>query len=162
MKTLSLESKFNLWVSSWLKGYNHAKYWRRRAIVIDPYNKTPLLIKLYYLCWIKRVDAKFCCSFGTNLNNGSRFKTPPILPHGPYGIICGHDWSFGSNCIIYHQTTFAGGGTIGDNCMIGAGAKILNGVTIGDNVKVGMNAIVIDDIQSDSTVVLSRPRILHH
>ena len=70
---------------SWVKGYNHEKYWHRRSIVVDPKNKTPLLIKLYYLWYIKRKDAKFGCSFGTNLNSGSYFETPPYLPHGPYG-----------------------------------------------------------------------------
>ena len=95
---------------SWVKGYNHEKYWHRRSIVVDPKNKTPLLIKLYYLWYIKRKDAKFGCSFGTNLNSGSYFETPPYLPHGPYGIICGHNWCVGSQCIIYHQVTLAGGG----------------------------------------------------
>ncbi len=37
-----------------IQHYNHEKYWRRRAIVIDPTNKTPLVIKLYYLYYIKR------------------------------------------------------------------------------------------------------------
>ena len=145
-----------------LRGYNHKKYWRRRKIVVDPNNKTPLLIKIYYLWYIKRKDVRFGCSFGTNLNSGSIFVSPPHLPHGPYGIICGHDWKVGKNCTLFHHVTLAGGGIIGDNCMIGAGAKILNNVKIGNNVKVGLNAVVVEDIPDNTTVVLQKPRIITH
>ena len=62
--------------------------------------------------------------------------------------------------MIYHQVTLAGNGFIGDNCMLGAGAKVLGGVKLGNNVKVGLNAVVIEDIPDDSTVVLSKPRII--
>ena len=141
-------------------GYNHEKYWKRRDIVVNPTNKKWLLLKIYYLWWIKRVDSRFCCSFGTNLNYGSQFDTPPHLPHGPYGIIVGHNWHIGRNCTIYHQVTLAGGGKIGDNCLFGAGAKVLGGVQLGNNVRVGMNAVVIEDLPSDSTCVLHRPRII--
>lgn len=112
MKTFSKTNKLGLKIMSIIKGYNHEKYWRRRTIVVDPNNKTNLLVKLYYLFYIKRIDSKFCCSFGTNLNCGSKFKTPPILPHGPYGIIIGHNWNIGAQCIIYHQVTLAGGGVV--------------------------------------------------
>lgn len=161
MKTFSVKNKLGLRIMSFIRGYNHEKYWRRRAIVIDPNNKTPLIIKLYYLWYIKRIDAKFGCSFGTNLNSGSYFATPPYLPHGPYGIICGHDLTFGRQCIIYHQVTIAGGGgKIGDNVELGAGAKVLPGHKIGNNVHVGANAVVIEDIPDNATVVLYRPRII--
>lgn len=159
-KTFSISNRFGLKILSLIQGYNHEKYWKRRAIVIDPNNKTPLFIKLYYLWYIKRKDYKFHCSFGTNLNSGSIFETPPHLPHGPYGIICGHNWKIGKNCILYHQVTLAGGGVIGDNCMLGAGAKVLNDIKIGNNVKVGLNAVVIEDIPDNSTVVLAKPRII--
>jgi serine acetyltransferase len=79
-------------------------------VVVDPQNRTPLLLKLYYLYYIKRIDSKKNCSFGTNLNAGSRFKTPPHLPHGPARIIIGHDLCIGSNCTIYQGVTIAHGG----------------------------------------------------
>ena len=110
MSLFSPENKFGIKIMSYLRGYNHEKYWRRREIVVNPENKTPLIIKLYFLFYIKRKDIKFGCSFGTNLNSGSKFLTPPRLPHGPYGIIVGHNWKIGANCIIYQQVTLAGGG----------------------------------------------------
>jgi serine O-acetyltransferase len=44
--------------------------------------------------------------------------------------------------------------------LLGAGCKVLSGVSIGDNVKIGMNSVVIEDIPDNSTVVLTRPRII--
>lgn len=144
-----------------LQHYNHEKYWRRRAIVINPNNFTSSLLKIYYLFYIKRTDAWHHCSFGTNLNSGTIFKTPPHLPHGPNGIIVGHDLRIEANCTIYQQVTIAHGGTvIGDNVLLGAGCKILPGVVIGNNVKVGANCVVVEDIPDNATVVLPKPRII--
>lgn len=146
---------------NFIHGYNHEKYWKRRSIVVDPSSHTSIWLKMYYLFWIKRVDARHHCSFGTNLNGGAYFATPPFLPHGPNGIICGHDIRVGSKCIIYHQVTIAGGNvTIGDNTELGAGAKVLPGVTIGNNCHIGANSVVVEDIPDYATCVLQKPRII--
>jgi len=143
-----------------IQGFHYSKYWRRRSYVIDSENKNSLL-KLYYLYWIKKVDAKNHCSFGTSYNSGALFKTPPLLEHGPNGIIIGHDVIVGKNCSIFQQVTIAQGGVkIGNNVLIGAGAKILPGVTIGNNVKIGANAVVVEDIPDGATVVLQKARII--
>ena len=148
-------------VLSLIKGYNHEKYWRRRAIVIGPNAKTPLLIKLYYLYYIKRKDAKLHCSFGTGLGYGAQFATPPYLPHGPHGIIVGHDAKVGAGCIIYHQVTIAGGNVvIGDRTELGSGAKVLPNVKIGNHCHVGANAVVVEDMPDHSTCVMQKPRII--
>lgn len=144
-----------------VKGYNHKKYWLRRACVINPERRVPLILKLYYLYWIKRVDASNHCSFGTSLNFGAEFDTPPNLPHGPNGIIVGNDTKIGKNCTIFHQVTIAHGGVcIGDNVTIGAGAKILPHVHIGNYCKIGANAVVIEDMPDNSTCVMQKPRII--
>jgi hypothetical protein len=62
-----------------MSGYNHEKYWRRRKIVISPEVRVNPLLKLYYLFYIKKVDYKHCCSFGTSYNAGSQFDTPPVF-----------------------------------------------------------------------------------
>lgn len=146
---------------NWIHGYNHRKYWKRRSEVVNPLSKKPWLLRLYYLWWIKRIDAKHHCSFGTNLNAGASFSSPPFLPHGPNGIICGHDVKVGANCIIYHQVTIAGGNvTIGDFTELGAGAKVLPNVTIGNHCHVGANAVVVENMPDYSTCVMQRPRII--
>lgn len=155
------EIPFVSYILQQVQHYNHAKYWKRRAVVIDASNKASLLKKLYYLLWIKRIDAYHNASCGTNLNTGAKFSTPPILPHGLNGIIVGHDCVIGKNCTIFQQVTIAHGGVrIGDNVLIGAGAKILPGVAIGHNVKVGANCVVVEDVPDNATVVLPKPRII--
>lgn len=161
MKPFSFQHKLGRVLLSWIQHYNHEKYWKRRDIVINPNDKTYLLLKLYYLYYIKRTDAYHNCSFGTNLNSGAYYATPPHLPHGPKGIIVGHDVRIGANSIIYQQVTIAQGGVkILNNVLIGAGAKILPGVSIGNNVKVGANAVVVEDVPDNATVVLPKPRII--
>lgn len=72
-------------VISVLSGYNHEKYWRRRSIVVNPYVKVNPIIKMYYLLYIKRVDYRFLCSFGTSYNSGAQFATPPACLMVPMG-----------------------------------------------------------------------------
>ncbi len=109
----------------------------------------------------KKTDAYHNCSFGTNLNSGAFFTTPPHLPHGPNGIIVGHDTCIGNDITIFQQITISHGRVkIGDNVMLGAGAKVLPGVTIGSYVKVGANCVVCEDIPDNATVVLLKPRII--
>ncbi|MDE6157163.1 MAG: hypothetical protein K2F78_03345, partial [Muribaculaceae bacterium] len=101
MKTFSPDSKLGLKLMSVIRHYDHEKYWKRRSMVVDPNAKCCLLRKIYYLYYIKKCDAYNNCSFGTNLNSGAVFATPPNLPHGPNGIIIGHDVTIGANCTIY-------------------------------------------------------------
>ena len=155
------KTRIQQFLLNFIHDYNHKKYWRRRSLVINPKARTPMLLKLYYLFWIKRVDARHHCSFGTNLNSGATFVTPPFLPHGPNGIICGHDIKVGANCIIYHQVTSASGNvSIGEKTELGAGAKVLPGVTIGNNCHIGANAVVVENIPDNATCVLQKPRII--
>lgn len=161
MKTFSFQNKFGILILSLIQKYNHKKYWKRRSIVVDPNNNTNILIKLYYLYYIKKRDAFHNCSFGTNLNSGTIFKTPPHLPHGPNGIIIGHDLIIGANATIFHQVTMAHGGSIiGDNVMFGAGSKLMKGFSIGNNVKIGANCVIVENIGDNATVVMPKPRII--
>jgi|SRR5690606_176772 len=145
---------------SWIQNYNHKKYWRRREKVIDK-NYKNVFLKLYYLYYIKKVDAYHNCSFGTNYNHGSIFKSPPKLPHGPKNIIVGHNLTIGSNVIIFHNVTLSHGGSIiGDNVLFSTGSVLLSGRNVGNNAKIGANAVIVEDVPSNSTVVLQKPRII--
>lgn len=148
-------------VMALLSGFDAETYWSRRAIIVNPQAKVNPLLKAYYLLWIKRVDYKHNCSFGTSFNNGPEIVSPPHLPHGLNGIIVGCDAKIGRDCIIYHQVTIAGGNVIiGDNVELGAGSKILPNVKIGNHVHVGANCIVVEDVPDNATVVLQKPRII--
>lgn len=157
---LNLSSVSKIFLSL-IKGFNYDKYWRRRERVIDSNARIPFLLKLYYLYYIKRADGQNHCSFGTGLNYGASFASQPYLPHGPHGIIIGHDAKVGKDCVIFHQVTIAGGNVvIGDHVSLGAGSKVLPNVTIGNYCQIGANAVVVEDMPDYSTCVLQKPRII--
>ena len=144
--------------------YNEKKYWKMRARVIDPKDKAPKLLKMWWLYRIKRSDAFNNATMGTHIGYGATFKTPPHLPHGLYGIVVSHNAVFGENCTIFHQVTVGegkgGAPTVGDNCFIGAGAKLIGGIKIGNNVRIGANCVVFEDVPDNCTVVLDKPRYI--
>lgn len=149
------------WLMSILSGYNHEKYWRRRSVVVNPIAKVNPLVKMYYLLYIKKVDYKHNCSFGTSYNAGSQFAAPPQLPHGPNGIIVGHDAKIGANVTLFHQVTIPHGGVeIGDNTTLFPGVKVIQGVKIGCNCRIGANVVVCEDIPDGATVVPQKARII--
>lgn len=53
MKPFSTENRFGKKILSYIQHYDHNKYWRRRHYVVTP-SKGNLLLKLYYLYWIKK------------------------------------------------------------------------------------------------------------
>ena len=164
MKIDILKNKIIKRIQAYIQHYNHEKYWKRRDIVVNQNSNKNLLTKIYFLYYIKKCDAWNLCSFGTNLNSGAQFTTPPILWHGPNGIIIGHDVRIGKNAIICQRVTITHGGgcIIGDNVFIGAGATILGHVRIGNNVKIGANCVVTEDLPDNTTCVLPKARIIAH
>jgi serine O-acetyltransferase len=156
----SFDHKLGKRILSIIQKYNHKKYWLRRQKVIDPAYKNKIL-KLYYLYYIKKIDAYHNCSFGTNYNSGTIFKTPPNLPHGPKNIIVGHDLTIGENVTIFHNVTLEHGGSIvGNNVLFSTGSVLLSGRNIGDFSKIGANAIVVENIPDNATVILNKPQII--
>lgn len=159
IKLSSIERFFQ----SIVQHYNHEKYWRYRAIVIDP-KQGSKIGDLYRLWYIKRADAFNNASMGTHRNCGAQFATLPHLPHGLNGIIVSHNAVIGKNCRIYHQVTIgdtnSGAPVIGDNVVLGAGAKIIGHVHVGNRVKIGAGCVVMQDISDDSIVVAEKPQII--
>ena len=146
-----------------IQRYDHEKYWKYRAIVVDP-NKGSRSGDLYRLWYIKRADALLNASMGTHRNCGAAFAGPPHLPHGLNGIIVSHNAIIGDNCTIFHQVTIGegrgGAPTIGDNVLIGAGTKIIGGIQIGNNVKIGAGCVVMQDIPDNAVVIASTPKMI--
>lgn len=112
----------------------------------------------------------YCWLEGSYIGVNAEISNKIILPHGMKSIFISGGAKIGNNCTIYQQVTIGsnlivgsksyGFPTIGNNCIIGAGAKIIGNVTIGDNVRIGANAVVVEDIPSNSIVVLNKPRII--
>lgn len=135
-----------------IQHYNHEKYWKMRAEVVNPNSKKNKFIKYWYLYRIKKMDAFHNASMCTDMGGGAIFKTPPHFPHGMNGIIIGES-KIGANCKILHQVTVQDGCEIGDNVLLGAGCKIINCAKVGNNCKIGANAVVINDIPDNCVAV---------
>ena len=148
-----------------IQHYDPEKYWKRRALVVDPQAKIPLWLKYYYLYYIKKCDAFNNASFATYINEGAQFAEPPYLMHGLNGIIIGKETTIGKKCVMAQQVMIQadqglGEVKIGDNCLIGSGAKILAPSNIGNNIKIGANAVVKGDVPDNATVVPQKSRII--
>ena len=112
----------------------------------------------------------YCWLEGAYIGTTAIVPKNTILPHGMKSIFISGGAKIGDNCTIYQQVTIGsnllsdskgyGFPSIGNNCIIGAGAKIIGNVTIGNNVRIGANAVVVEDIPSNSIVVLNKPRII--
>ena len=150
------ENPFVMFFVNIIKHYNHTKYWKRRAEVINPNSRYQKLVRLYWLFYIKRCDAYNNASMGTGFG-GALFLEPPVLPHLLNGIIVSYGAIIGLNCTINQQVTIGqnneGHPIIGNNVFIGAGARIIGKVRIGNNVKIGANAVVVHDIPDNCTAV---------
>ncbi|MFY4504054.1 serine O-acetyltransferase [Ligilactobacillus ruminis] len=146
-----------------IKGFNYDKYWNRRDKIFE--KKTPKILKMYYLFYLRRMDAKN----GADINiltaaKENNFKGHPILGHGIKGIVIAGEAKIGKNVEISHQVTIGrskgGVPTIGDDVYIGPGAKIFGGIKIGNNVRIGANCVVFEDVPDNATVVLQKPRVI--
>lgn len=143
--------------------YDHEKYWKYRAVVIDPKRGTKLG-DYWRLFYIKRADAFNNASMGTHRNCGAAFAEPPNLPHGLNGIIVSHNTVIGKDCTIFHQVTIGegrgGAPVIGDHVLIGAGAKIVGGVHVGSYAKIGAGCVVMQDVPERAVVLCAAPQII--
>ena len=151
-------SIFSSFYKNHILHYNHEKYWKRRNAITNPNSKTPKLVRLAYLLYLRKIDAFNGAEIATGLNGGAFFESIPVLPHGLKGIFIHGTAHIGKNVTIHQQVTIGSrdvnkGAFIGDNVFIGAGAKILGDIRIGNNVKIGANAVVLSDIPDDCTVV---------
>ena len=149
-----------------LFNYNERKYWKLRQMVVNPQCKKNKIIKLLWLIYLKRTEAKNAASLGTALNAGAVFQTPPELPHGITGIFIAHGAKIGKNCLILQNVTIGSSKgkapVIGDNCVIGAGAVIVGGIRVGNNCNIGANCTVFKDVPDNTTVVVQPPRYLEN
>lgn len=123
--------------------------------------------KLFFLARLLSQIARFFT--GIEIHPGAKIGKGLFIDHG-MSVVIGETAEIGDNCTIYHEVTLGGTGkvkgekrhpTIGNNVLIGAGAKILGPFTVGDNARIGANTFVCNEVDSDSTVVGVKGRIVN-
>lgn len=110
--------------------------------------------------------------FGAFIPLNASISRDVVFPHGMRGVFISEGASIGHGCTIFQQVTIGsntledsarkGAPIIGNNCYIGCGAKIIGRVRVGNNVRIGANCVVVEDIPNNSTVVLTKPLVIHH
>ena len=109
---------------------------------------------------------QYCCFIGNN----TKFKSPPVLPHGFHGIHISTGAKIGKDVIIFQNVTIGsntlknsknyGAPTIGNNVFIGAGAAIIGNVTIGDNCRIGANCVVVKNMPPNTVAVIGEVKFI--
>ena len=112
----------------------------------------------------------FCLKHQCYISKDSSIANDVWFPHMT-GIHIANDVVIGKGSTIYQNVTLGsnrlkgtkhpGAPKIGNNVLIGANACIIGGVKIGNNVKIGAGCVIVEDVPSDSVVVMSKPRILN-
>lgn len=108
--------------------------------------------------------------FGSWIGINAHFESPPILPHGLFGIFISTNAKIGKDVVIFQQVTIGsnnlsdshnlGSPTIGNNCYIGSGAKIIGNVFVGNGCRIGANCIVVKDVPNNSVCVLKEIKVI--
>lgn len=150
---------------SLLIGPDQNEFWKHREKLLK--SKNPYL-KRYHSMRCSRI--LYLCN--ASIEPQTKIDGRINFPHGLNGILISAGTKIGKNCTIFHQVTIGsntakgskhiGSPQIGDNVYIGAGAKIIGGITVGNNVRIGANCVVTEDVPDNSTVVLSKPRVIFH
>jgi serine O-acetyltransferase len=79
------------------------------------------------------------------------------IPHCARGIVMHENVVIGSNCMIFHRTTFGADDhrdapELGDDVFVGTGACVLGPIRVGAGARIGANAVVIEDVPERATV----------
>lgn len=112
--------------------------------------KKPIVIRLFWLLWFKRLSLKLGFSVPMNV-----FDAGVAFVH--YGLLIINPRSkIGKNCRIHAGVNIGGNAgliakfdsekqyapELGDNCYIGPGAKLYGSIVIGSNSVIGANSVV--------------------
>lgn len=119
---------------------------------------------------LAKIYTLYLQSKGSYIGISSTFASPPVFPHGIYGIFISGEAKIGEDCVIFQHVTIGsntlidskglGAPTIGDRCYLGAGAMVIGNVNVGNDVRVGANANVYQDVENNSVVITQPTRVI--
>lgn len=142
-----------------------------RAIVT--YRISHSLYKLGYHVQARYISEHGHSSTGIDIHPGATIDYPFFIDHGT-GTVIGQTSTIGKRVKIYQCVTLGAVSLsnaaslrgvvrhpqIGNDVTIYAGASLLGAIKIGDNVTIGSNVFLLEDVPSNTRVVIGKPALV--
>ena len=125
-----------------------------------------------------KLEARFLsehahASTGIDIHPGANIDYPFFIDHGT-GTVIGQTSTIGKRVKIYQCVTLGAVSLsnaekmrgvvrhpqVGNNVTIYAGASLLGAINIGDNVTIGSNVFLLEDVPSNTRVVIGKPALV--
>ena len=142
-----------------------------KAIAI--YRISHALYKLGYTVQARYLSEHAHSMTGIDIHPGATIDYPFFIDHGT-GTVIGQTTTIGKRVKIYQCVTLGAVSLsnankmrgvvrhpqVGNDVTIYAGASLLGPINIGDNVTIGSNVFLLEDVPSDTRVVIAKPDLV--
>ena len=142
-----------------------------KAIAI--YRISHALYKLGYTVQARYLSEHAHSMTGIDIHPGANIDYPFFIDHGT-GIVIGQTSTIGKRVKIYQCVTLGAVSLsdanslrgvvrhpqVGNDVTIYAGASLLGAIKIGDNVTIGSNVFLLEDVPSNTRVVIGKPALV--
>ena len=140
---------------------------------IATYRISHALYKLGYKLEARYLSEHAHASTGIDIHPGANIDYPFFIDHGT-GTVIGQTSTIGKRVKIYQCVTLGAVSLsnaekmrgvirhpqVGNNVTIYAGASLLGAINIGDNVTIGSNVFLLEDVPSNTRVVIGKPALV--
>ena len=140
---------------------------------IATYRISHALYKLGYKVEARYLSESAHSSTGIDIHPGAEIDYPFFIDHGT-GTVIGQTSTIGKRVKIYQCVTLGAVSLsnanslrgvvrhpqVGNDVTIYAGASLLGAIHIGDNVTIGSNVFLLDDVPSNTRVIIAKPDLV--
>ena len=140
---------------------------------IATYRISHALYKLGYTVEARYLSEYAHSSTGIDIHPGASIDYPFFIDHGT-GTVIGQTTTIGKRVKIYQCVTLGAVSLsnanslrgvvrhpqVGNDVTIYAGASLLGAIKIGDNVTIGSNVFLLEDVPSNTRVVIGKPALV--
>ena len=140
---------------------------------IATYRISHALYKLGYTVEARYLSESAHSATGIDIHPGASIDYPFFIDHGT-GTVIGQTSTIGKRVKIYQCVTLGAVSLsnanslrgvvrhpqVGNDVTIYAGASLLGAIKIGDNVTIGSNVFLLEDVPSNTRVVIGKPALV--
>ena len=140
---------------------------------IATYRISHALYKLGYTVQARYLSENAHSATGIDIHPGATIDYPFFIDHGT-GTVIGQTSTIGKRVKIYQCVTLGAVSLsnanslrgvvrhpqVGNDVTIYAGASLLGAIHIGDNVTIGSNVFLLDDVPSNTRVIIAKPDLV--